>query len=150
MPKKDTSANVLGMLSTAGSLHRPAAAVAPAPAQDTVSGQSEQDARVVDLTPPEPPSETRSPAQRPRSAPEPVEPPAATQIAPAPPEAVSPAKPTEDNAPRTHRLDQTTANNLRAGWLATRRRGEVTISQQEYAGRIIALGLAVEARQLDE
>jgi hypothetical protein len=55
-----------------------------------------------------------------------------------------------ENAPRTHRLDQVTANNLRAGWLAARRRGEVTISQQEYAGRIIALGLAEEARQLAE
>jgi len=62
----------------------------------------------------------------------------------------TPAQPDERNAPRTHRLDQATANNLRAGWLAARRRGEVTISQQEYAGRIIALGLAAEAQQLAE
>lgn len=143
VPKKDTSASVLGMLSTAGTRHRPATSAEP-------EAEPETEARIVDLTPPEAPTEAGAPAQRPLPASEQAEAPEAAHSVPAALEAAAPPKSTEDNAPRTHRLDQATANNLRAGWLAARRRGELTISQLEYAGRIIALGLAAEARQLDK
>lgn len=144
MPKKDTSANVLGMLSTAGAQHRPA----PARAELAPTG----DAAIVDLPSPDAASSQTAPqapgqsspsrggARRPRAAQDVT----TASASPVLVEAV------ENNAPRTHRLDQATANNLRSGWLEARRRGELTISQQEYAGRIIALGLAAEARRLDE
>ncbi len=137
MPKKDTSANVLGMLSTAGAQHRPAPV-----RQDEASPH--HTAEVVELPAQHPDPSPAAPEASP-SRPQPRrEPP----TRPAEPPAVEPEA--EVNAPRTHRLDQRTANDLRAAWLAARRRGEVTISQQDYAGRIIALGLAAEARQLKQ
>ncbi len=149
MPKKDTAASVLGMLSSAGAQHRPPPAL--------VEPEHRQDRTVVDLPPQEASLEThveehqaaRTPTRHPRratSTPDVTS--EATSGASELPEVDPPVQLAEVNAPRTHRFDQKTANNLRAGWLAARRRGEVTISQQEYAGRIIALGLAAEASQL--
>src|SRR5687767_891536 len=40
------------------------------------------------------------------------------------PHAAAPSAAPEEDAPRTHRLDQRTANDLRAAWLEARRRGE--------------------------
>jgi hypothetical protein len=47
-----------------------------------------------------------------------------------------------DNAPRTLRLDQAIANQLRAAWLEARRSGELLLSQQAHAGRVLTRGLA--------
>jgi hypothetical protein len=132
VPKKDTAASVLSMLSTQGEQLRPTSS--------PDAGLEQSDADVHDIAPREtsPGGSGRQARTRSRRAAQTAE----VQEAPAAPE------PAVENAPRTHRLDQATANNLRAAWLAARLRGEVTISQQEYAGRIIALGLAEEARRL--
>jgi hypothetical protein len=148
MAKKDTSANVLAMLSVEGDRH----AAPPAVAERATKA----DTSVIEL----PSSDGPQPAAGPQSRPEapsaveapngPSSRPARPKAAPVPAQTSPPVSQPEQeqNAPRTTRLDQKTANDLRAGWLDARRRGELTISQQEYAGRIISLGLAAEARQL--
>jgi len=130
VPKKDTSANVLSMLSTQGEQLRPAVT------SRTTEVDEQPTAAVHELSPQQPADSGSGGRTRLRGSAKPEE----LQVE---------AEPPVENAPRTHRLDQRTANNLRAAWLAARLRGEVTISQQEYAGRIIALGLAAEARQLE-
>ncbi len=45
------------------------------------------------------------------------------------------------NAPRTLRLSQPVANELRAAWLEARKAGDVLLTQQDHARRVISRGL---------
>jgi hypothetical protein len=107
MPKKDTSAAVLGMLSTAGAQTRPvavesAAAVPPAPDP------------VMPL-----PTPAESPA-------------ASVRTLPPPPQPV----PSSEEAPRTLRLRPDTAARLRAAWLEAKR-DDVLLTAQDFASRLV-------------
>jgi pimeloyl-ACP methyl ester carboxylesterase len=109
MPKKDTSAAVLGMLSSAGAQTRPApvespVAVAPAP---------------------EPVITTPTPA---------AAAPVAASVRTLPP----PAKPMPvvDEAPRTLRLRPDTAARLRAAWLEAKR-DDVLLTAQDFASNLV-------------
>lgn len=110
MPKKDTNAAVLGMLSSAGERTRPAAE--PAPAQ------------------PAPPI---AEALQPPVAEEPA------QQAPATVSALTPASRSAaavEKAPRTLRLQSHTASALRDAWL-TAKRDDVLLTFQDFASALI-------------
>ncbi|WP_431240924.1 hypothetical protein ACQ86B_28795 (plasmid) [Mycolicibacterium aichiense] len=108
MPKKDTAAAVLGMLSTTGAQTRPVAAEPPAPA-------------------PRAPEPTITP-------PTPAEPPAASvRTLPSPPK---PRVAAAEEAPRTLRLRPDTAARLRAAWLEAKR-DDVLLTAQDFASNLV-------------
>ncbi|WP_431236143.1 hypothetical protein ACQ856_28985 (plasmid) [Mycolicibacterium psychrotolerans] len=108
MPKKDTSAAVLGMLSSAGAQTRPAPVEPP----------------VVVAPAPEPVA-TPTPA---------AAAPVAASVRTLPP----PAKPMPvvDEAPRTLRLRPDTAARLRAAWLEAKR-DDVLLTAQDFASNLV-------------
>jgi hypothetical protein len=108
MPKKDTSAAVLGMLSSAGAQTRPA---------------------------PVEPSVAVAPAPEPVATPTPVTAaPVAASVRTLPP----PAKPAPivEEAPRTLRLRPDTAARLRAAWLEAKR-DDVLLTAQDFASDLV-------------
>jgi len=157
VPKKDVHGSVLSMLSNAGERNRPPATAArpatssPNTTTDSPAGVAvESPEQLTEEVPVAAPATAQAAPQRRR---------APSRRAAQPEAAPTPLRPTEtpsepaepvENAPRTHRLDQATANELRRRWLEARRRGEVTISQQDYTGRILALGFAAEDAQLSK
>jgi hypothetical protein len=54
---------------------------------------------------------------------------------------------TVQQAPRTIRLSQNMANQLREAWIEARRSGDVLLSYQDFADDIIDQGLAADARR---
>jgi len=122
MPKKDTAAAVLGMLSTTGAQTR----------------------RPVDEAPAEPPA-VPSPSVGETSPPAPAEAqaPAAVRTLPTPPrdKAV-----TTDEAPRTLRLRADTAQRLRAAWLEAKR-DDVLLTAQDFASDLVDEALSRRRRR---
>lgn len=109
MPKKDTNAAVLGMLSSAGERTRPVAEPAPA-----------QPAPPVDEAPQPPVAAEPAPQ------------------APATVSALTPASRSAavEKAPRTLRLQSHTASALRDAWL-TAKRDDVLLTFQDFASALI-------------
>ena len=54
---------------------------------------------------------------------------------------------TDQAAPRTIRLSQAMANQLREAWIDARRAGDVLLSYQDFADDIIDQGLAADSRR---
>jgi hypothetical protein len=54
---------------------------------------------------------------------------------------------TVQQAPRTIRLSQNMANQLREAWIEARRSGDVLLSYQDFADDIIDQGLAADNRR---
>lgn len=132
MPKKDTNAAVLGMLSTVGERTRPLAAEpeqAPAPP-----------AAVVET--PAPIAESPAPV-----APAPVaaapEPQQSATVSTLPGPATAQA---EQKAPRTLRLQPGTAHALRDAWLEAKR-DDVLLTAQDFASALIEEALARRRHQ---
>jgi hypothetical protein len=109
MPKKDTSAAVLGMLSSAGAQTRPAPVEPP----------------VAVAAAPEPAIATPTPV---------VAAPVAASVRTLPPPS-KPAPVTEE-APRTLRLRPDTAARLRAAWLEAKR-DDVLLTAQDFASNLV-------------
>jgi hypothetical protein len=54
---------------------------------------------------------------------------------------------TAQQAPRTIRLSQNMANQLREAWIEARRSGDVLLSYQDFADDIIDQGLTADSRR---
>lgn len=125
MPKKDTAAAVLGMLSTAGAQTR---------------GVTPEDLETVA----EPPAPTTEPDATPA---EPIDPVAdvrpTASVSQLPP---APAKGKVDEAPRTLRLQPGTASELRAAWLEAKR-DDVLLTAQDFASALVDEALAARRRR---
>ena len=124
MPKKDTAAAVLGMLSTVGAQTRP-------PAPEILETVTE---------PPEPVAE-------PEPTPAAVEPVAdvrpTASVRQLPP---APTKNKGEEAPRTLRLQPGTASDLRAAWLEAKR-DDVLLTAQDFASALVDEALAARRRR---
>jgi len=126
MAKKDTSSTVRDMLSTGRDLRPPrsSATAVSAPAEVPTTPEREGSPAGEEPSPP----------------------------ATAPPVRRAPGRPastgTDAGAPRTLRLSQDAADELRAAWLEEKRHGEdVLLSLQEFASRVLADGMRVRGHK---
>jgi hypothetical protein len=171
VPKKDTKAAVLAMLSEAGASRRLPSARDAAPAEPATDPEADHSAHTVeeslpssssadDRTESEQRSDSRVAEQQPAVGGK-AETEAETETETVKDRAPSPGRSrrTEgrrtrpsvasaddtDHAPRTLRLDQGVANRLRAAWLEAKR-DDILLSHTEYASQVVMAGLAAEER----
>jgi hypothetical protein len=125
MPKKDTSAAVLGMLSSAGAQTRAPRPEPPAPPAPAVSPAPElnETSTPVEPSAPEPAAVAPSPAE-----------PAAATVSTLP--TAKQRGSSDDAAPRTLRLRPDTATRLRSAWLEAKR-DDVLLTAQDFASDLV-------------
>jgi hypothetical protein len=122
MPKKDTAAAVVGMLSSVGAQTRPITAAEPIPAPASSPVSEPVPAPTVVVSDARPTASVSSLAAPPMS------------------------KNAADEAPRTLRLRADTAQRLRAAWLEAKR-DDVLLTAQDFASNLVEEALNRRRRQ---
>jgi hypothetical protein len=146
VPRKDTSADVKALLGQAGEQYRRPTSQPPATATETEPSEAAPEAPT---TPSAPPASQREVIElRPEQSSHEARTTASTRAPRPTTKSAATADEAAQNAPRTIRLSQPKANDLRGAWINARLAGEVLLTYQDFADRIVATGLRADAERL--
>jgi hypothetical protein len=139
MPRKNTRNTVLAMLSSAGAETRPTAPASPRRRRPT-NDETDPADREQGLHQPADAGEMVT-ANEPSAQPSSGTMPTRRRARPAAGTSVDAGTDDQPHAPRTLRLSQAVASQLRAAWLEARRADDVLLTQQDHARSVISRGL---------